>query len=89
MGLELSPAGVWNILRRHGIDPSPDRTGLTWAEFLKVQATTLPCDLFTVDTVLLRRLYVLFFIELDTRKVYVSGVTTHPTGAWVVQQAGT
>ena len=88
LGIDLAPASVWNILQRHGIDPSPDRTGPSWSEFLKTQATTmLACDFFTVNTVLLRRLYVLFFIELDTRKVYVAGVTAHPTGAWVVQQA--
>jgi len=88
LGVVLAPASVWNILQRHGIDPSPMRTGPTWGEFLKAQATTmLACDFFTVDTVLLRRLYVLFFIEVGTRRVHVTGVTGHPTGAWVVQQA--
>jgi len=89
LGIDLAPASVWNFLQRHGIEPSPERTGPTWGEFLRAQATTmLACDFFTVDTVLLRRLYVLFFIELDTRRVFVTGVTAHPTGAWVVQQAG-
>ena len=88
MGIDLAPASVWNILQRHGLDPSPTRRGPTWGEFLKAQATTLlACDFFTVDTVLLRRLYVLFFIELDSRRVLVTGATAHPTGAWVVQQA--
>ena len=88
MGVVLAPASVWNILRRHGIDPSSEKSGPTWGEFLRAQAETmLACDFFTVPTVLLRRLYVLFFIELDTRKVYVAGVTAHPTAAWVVQQA--
>jgi transposase InsO family protein len=88
LGVDLAPASVWNILQRHGLDPSPERTGPMWSEFLKTQATTmLACDFFSVDTVLLKRLYVLFFIELDTRKVFVTGVTANPTGAWVVQQA--
>jgi transposase InsO family protein len=79
---------VWEILRRHGIDPSPKRTGPSWSEFLRVQAATmLVCDFFHVDTVMLRRLYVLFSIELDTRRVYVTGVTTSPVGEWVTQQA--
>jgi putative transposase len=69
-------------------DCSPGRTGPTWSEFLRSQASSmLACDYFTVDTVLLRRLYVLFFIELDTRRVLVTGATTNPVGTWVVQQA--
>ena len=88
LGLDLAPASVWNILQRHSLDPSPERSGLAWSEFLRAQATTiLACDFFTVDTVLLRRLYILFFIELDTRKVFVAAMTANPTGAWVVQQA--
>jgi len=88
MGIGLAPSSVWAILRRRGIDPSPRRTGPTWAEFLRSQASSmLACDFFTADTVLLRRLYVLFFIEVDSRRVYVSGVTASPAGAWVVQQA--
>ena len=88
MGIGLAPSSVWAILRRHGIDPTPGRTGPTWSEFLRSQASSmLACDFFTVDTVLLRRLYVLFFIELDTRRVYLTGVTANPAGAWVIQQA--
>ena len=84
----LAPSSVWAILRRRGIEPSPSRAGPTWTEFLRSQASSmLACDFFTVDTVLLRRLYVLFFIEVDSRRVYVSGVTASPVGAWVVQQA--
>jgi putative transposase len=88
MGVVLVPSSVWAILRSHNIDPSPQRTEPSWKEFLQSQASSaLACDFFTVDTVLLKRLYVLFFIELDTRRVYVMGVTAHPIGSWVAQQA--
>jgi putative transposase len=76
------------ILQRHGIEPTPRRSGPTWTEFLRTQASTLlACDFFTVDTVLLRRFYVLFFIEIDTRRTYLAGVTANPVGEWVTQQA--
>jgi putative transposase len=66
----------------------PHRTGPDWTEFLKTQASSmLACDCFAVDTVLFRRPYVLFFIELDSRRVYMTGVTANPIGAWVVLQA--
>jgi hypothetical protein len=76
MGIDLAASSVWAILRRHGLDPSPGRRGPSWSEFLKAQATTmLACNFFTVDTVLLKQFYDLFFVELDTRKVFVTGVT--------------
>ncbi|MGO8872786.1 MAG: hypothetical protein ACLQPH_15550 [Acidimicrobiales bacterium] len=88
MGIPLAPPSVWAVLRRHGLDPSPNRRGPTWGEFLKSQATSmLACDFFTVDTVQLRRLYVLFFVKLDTRTVFVTRITEHPTGPRVAQQA--
>jgi putative transposase len=88
LGYKLAPSTVWLLLKRAGIDPAPRRAGLTWRQFLSAQAEGIvACDFFHVDTVLLRRLYVLFVIELATRRVHVLGVTTSPTGAWVTQQA--
>jgi len=70
MGVRLAPAGVWAILRCHGIESSPRRAGPSWAELLRARATTmLSSDFITVDRLLLRRYYVLFFVEIDTRRV--------------------
>jgi putative transposase len=67
---------------------APRRAGPTWREFLRVQAAHIVAtDFFTVDTLTLKRLYVLFFIELDRRRVWITGVTDHPHGAWVTQRA--
>src|SRR5216117_1175090 len=90
LGYTLSPSTVWNILRRHGIEPISGRARLTWREFLRQQAASIvECDFFTVDTIWLRRLYVFFFIELERRRVHIAGVTAHPNGAWVTRQART
>jgi putative transposase len=88
LGYRVAPATVWNILRKAGLDPAPRRTGPSWREFCRAQATTmLACDFFTVDTVLLRRLTVFFVLEVGTRRVHILGVTRHPTGEWVTQHA--
>src|SRR6266446_230699 len=88
LGVKVSGTSVRNILRRHGLGPAPRRSGPTWTEFLRSQAAgVLACDFFTVETVGLTRMYVLFFIELERRLVWLGGVTAQPTGEWVTQQA--
>jgi putative transposase len=88
LGYQVAASTVWKILHRAGVDPAPRRSGPTWKQFLTTQAhAMLACDFFTVDTVFLKRVYVLFFLEIATRRVHVVGVTAHPTGAWVAQQA--
>ena len=79
---------VANVLRRHRLLPAPRRGGPTWTEFLRAQAKGIVAtDFFTVDTVLLRRHYVLFVIEVERRVVHLLGVTTNPNGPWVTQVA--
>jgi hypothetical protein len=79
---------VWEILRAAGIDPVPRRSGPTWRQFLAAQAAgILAVDFLHAGTVLLKRLYVLVFIEHGTRRMHLGGVTSNPTGEWTVQQA--
>jgi putative transposase len=88
IGHQIAASTVWEILHAAGIDPAPRRAGPTWRQFLTAQAhAMIACDFFTVDTVLLSRIYVLVFIEHRTRLLHLAGVTANPTGAWVAQQA--
>src|SRR6266568_177756 len=88
LGVYVSATAIHTTLRRHQLGPAPRRTTTSWRAFLRQQAAGIvACDFFTVDTVWLRRLYVLFFIELDTRRVHLAGVTANPDGGWVTQQA--
>jgi hypothetical protein len=88
VGIKLAASTVWTILKEAGIAPAPKRLETSWSEFLRQQAATiLECDFITVDTLFLRRFYVLFFVELATRRVHLAGITTNPDGRWVTQQA--
>ena len=88
LGLTVSPTTVKKILRQAGLGPAGSRGGLSWRAFLRVQAQSmLAVDFFTVETMSLQRLYVLFFIELGSRRVHLAGCTANPTGPWVTQQA--
>jgi putative transposase len=88
LGLTVAPSTIWEILHAAGGDPAPRRTGPTWRQFLHAQAAgILAVDFLHADTVLLKRLYVLVFIEHGTRRMHLGGVTASPTGEWTVQQA--
>jgi transposase InsO family protein len=88
LGLTVSATTVRKILRQAGIGPAGKRGGLSWRAFLRAQAQSiLAVDFFTVETISLQRLYVLFFIELGSRRVHLAGCTANPSGAWVAQQA--
>ncbi len=88
LGVTVAPSTVWEILHAAGIDPAPRRSDSGWRQFLHAQAAGIVAAGFLhVDTVLLKRIYVLVFIEHGTRRMHIGGVTANPTGGWTVQQA--
>jgi putative transposase len=88
LGIRVGATTIRTLLRRHRLGPAPRRSGPSWTQFLKAQAEGIvACDFFTVETIWLKTLHVLFFIQLSTRQVVAVGVTAHPDSAWVAQQA--
>ena len=88
LGHTIAASTIWKILKAAGINPTRDRTGPTWAQFIRSQAKgILATDFACVDTVLLKRFHVLFVIEHATRRVHLAGITANPTGPWTTQAA--
>jgi len=88
LGITVAASTVWTILRKAGVEPAPRRLESSWREFLRRQAASIiECDFLTVDTVFLKRFYILFFIELASRRVHIAGITANPDRAWITQQA--
>ena len=88
LGYTVSATAIRSVLRRAGLPPAGRRAGLTWKRFLAMHANTLVAmDFFAVDTVFLKRLYVLFFIHVASRRIVWAACTGEPNGEWVTQQA--
>jgi putative transposase len=88
LGVTVSPTSIRRLLARARLGPAPRREGPSWREFLHAQAASIvACDFFTIETLFLRRYYVLFFIEHASRRVWLGGCTTSPDGNWITQQA--
>jgi hypothetical protein len=88
LGIAVSATSVRKVLLETGLQPAPRRTHSSWRAFLRAQAaSTLACDFLTVETILLQRIYVLFFISLATRRIEYVACSSNPDGGWVTQQA--
>lgn len=88
VGLAVSATSVRKVLLEAGLQSAPERAPSSWRAFLRAQAASmLACDFITVETAFLQRIYVLFFISFETRRIEYIACTSNPDGGWVVQQA--
>ena len=88
LGITVAPSTVWEILKKHGIDPAPRCSGPSWSQFPRSQAEAIiASDFFTVDLLDGTKAYVMAVIEHATRRIHILGATAHPTHEWVTQQA--
>jgi len=88
VGVRVSATSVAKVLRQAGVPPAGARVQLSWRVFIRAHAASMiACDFFTVETFWLGRIYVLFFLELGTRRVHLAGCAAKPDGGWAVQQA--
>lgn len=88
LGVKVAASTIWEILKDAGIDPAPERSNSTWADFLRSQADALlACDFFETVTLSGARMYIFAVIEHTSRRIRVLGATAHPTAAWVAQAA--
>ncbi len=88
LGYQVSPTSIRRLLAQANLEPAPRRAGPSWREFLRAQAASIvACDFFTVESIFLRRYYVLFFIAHGSRRVGLAGCTANPNGAWLTQRA--
>ena len=88
LGIKTAASTVWKILKEAGIDPAPERSSTTWADFLRSQADALlACDFFETTTLTGARMHVLAVLEHTSRRIRTLGATAHPTASWVTQAA--
>ncbi len=89
LGVKVSQTTIRNVLNRHGIVPAPVRAGsIGWRHLMNhYNSQLLACDFLTVETLFLKTVYIFFFIEIGTRRIHIAGITEHPNGHWVAQQA--
>ncbi|HEX2681424.1 MAG TPA: integrase core domain-containing protein [Candidatus Dormibacteraeota bacterium] len=88
LGYKVAATTIRSVLIAAGVPPSPRRAGLSWRQFLAAHAQTLvAADVFSVDTIVFKRLYVLIYMHLATRRILLAACTSNPNQAWVTQQA--